>query len=351
MITRAAFALPVLLAAGACAAPPQLPPEVAAPVPTPSTASLRGLAIAAGDTLWAGGNGDVNLLRSLDGGRRWDAATIAGAEDLDFRDLHAFDRERVVALACGPGARSQVRLSDDGGRTWTTTLVNEAPTGFYDGFAFWPARADGLLLGDPVDGRFVIWRTTDGGRGWQRLPPERMPPARDGEHAFAASGTCIAAWGRDRAAFVTGGSVARIFLSEDGGASWRASELPLAHGSATAGAFGLAFADPWHGLAVGGDFERPDVAAAVCARTADGGRTWHLVPDVLGGYRSGVAAAGPHFVAVGPNGAELLDRSGWLLARLPAAGGHTVAAADAAGALVWVAGPSGRLFPIALAPR
>jgi hypothetical protein len=51
------------------------------------------------------------------------------------------------------------------------------------------------------------------------LPSDGMPPAVEGEFAFAASGTCLVTSGRD-AWFAGGGGASRVFRSRDGGFNW-----------------------------------------------------------------------------------------------------------------------------------
>ena len=81
--------------------------------------------------------------------------------------------------------------------------TNPDPKGFLDALAFWDAD-HGLALGDPVEGRFVILATDDGGKTWIRIPPGGMPAALPGEGAFAASGTCLVVQGDRNAWFGTG---------------------------------------------------------------------------------------------------------------------------------------------------
>ena len=45
-------------------------------------------------------------------------------------------------------------------------------------------------MSDPVEGHYVLISTSDGG-DWAPLPSDQMPKAREGETAFAASGTCL----------------------------------------------------------------------------------------------------------------------------------------------------------------
>ena len=103
-------------------------------------------------------------------------------------------------------------------------------------------------MGDPVDSRFAILTTDDGGVTWRRSPRVLMPLALKGEGAFAASGTCLIVHGERNAWFGTGGAaVSRVFRTTDRGQSWTVHETPIAAGNASAGIFSLAFRDPLTG--------------------------------------------------------------------------------------------------------
>ena len=108
----------------------------------------------------------------------------------------------------------------DGGQSWTQTFANDEPTAFYDCMAFFDRR-NGLALSDPVDGKFRVLSTSDGGASWSVVPPDGMPPALTGEFAFAASGQCITTYGRSHAWIASGGgATARVFHSDDRGHTW-----------------------------------------------------------------------------------------------------------------------------------
>ena len=137
-----------------------------------------------------------------------------------------------------------------------------------------------------------------------------MPDALTGEFAFAASGTCLVSadrFGGKRAWFATGGGAqARVFATTNGGRTWRVTATPVPSGP-SAGIYSLAFKDPWHGIAVGGDFATPDTAPDGSATSRDGGRTWVTSAAVPGAYRSGAAwvGLGPVALTVGPTGSDL----------------------------------------------
>ena len=50
------------------------------------------------------------------------------------------------------------------------------------------------------------------------------------------------------------------------------AKTPIRHDSANAGIFSLAFSDALHGIAVGGDYMKPDESAGNIAITTDGGK-------------------------------------------------------------------------------
>jgi photosystem II stability/assembly factor-like uncharacterized protein len=269
--------------------------------PTGVDSRLRGLSPVSARVAWASGSGGV-VLRTVDGGRNWQQVGPPGTADLQFRDIEAFDAEHATILAIGEGEASRIYRTSDGGAHWTLAFQNEDPAAFYDCMAFFDSRR-GLALSDPVGGKFRILATRDGGRSWQVLPSDGMPPALDGEAGFAASGTCLVTAGPD-AYFASGGPAARVFRSGDGGRTWRVTATTV-KASASAGIFSLAFRDPRHGLAIGGDYLVPDSATDNLALTRDGGRTWQPAtgPD---GYRSGAAwLAGRVALAVGPSGSDI----------------------------------------------
>lgn len=308
-----------------------------------TTARLRGVSAVSALVAWAAGT-QGTYLRTTDGGATWQAATVPGAADLDFRDVEAFDADTAYLLSIGEGERSRIYKTTDGGRRWSLQYVNRDPQGFLDAMAFWDAN-HGLALGDPLDGHFLMLETRDGGATWQELPIESRPVALAGEAAFAASGTCIAAQGTSNVWFVTGGVASRVFRSTDGGRTWAVSATPVPSGSQSGGIFSVAFSDAKHGVVVGGDYKKEGEARDNTAMTDDGGRTWRRAKGPLpGGYRSAVAYTAKSsraLVAVGPSGTDYSRDGGASWANLGTEGFHAVSfAKDGAG---WAVGENGRV--------
>ena len=296
------------------------------PLTTGSSVTLRGVSAVSADVVWVSGSRGT-VLRSADGGLTWQNVSPAGHGTRDFRDVDAIDARTAYILSIGKGDASRILKTTDGGATWVEQFVNADADGFFDAMAFWDAE-HGIAFSDSANAQFRIITTADGGRTWIRVPLDTLPPALDNEGAFAASGTNIAVWG-DRHVWIGTGaaSKARVLRSSDRGKTWAISDTPVP-GGPSAGIYSIAFRDALHGIVVGGDYAKEDLAVDNVAVTEDGGVTWRLSPGV-GGFRSVVtyfpATSGPDILALGPSGADISHDDGrtWTPSPTPARGLHT----------------------------
>jgi photosystem II stability/assembly factor-like uncharacterized protein len=307
-----------------------------------TTERLRGVSAVSATVAWASGNHGT-FLRTTDGGMTWHAATVPGAEALDFRDVEAFNADTAYLLSIGEGERSRIYKTTDGGKNWQLQFTNRNPKAFFDAIAFWDANR-GIAVSDSVDGRFIIIKTADGGATWKEVPQENLPRALQGEGAFAASGTCVTVQGRNNVWIGT--SAARVLHSTDGGETWQVTTTPILSGQPSAGIFSIAFNNASNGVVVGGDYKKESEARDIVATTNDGGRTWRLAKGPLPrGFRSGVAyvrgGTAPMIVAVGPSGSDYSLDGGGSWASLGAEGYHAVSFAQPATG--WAVGEGGRI--------
>jgi len=304
------------LAAAGCSSPSStgtIRSSGASPRPAPnltpqqsgSTNRLQAISPVSERVVWASGVAGTFAV-STDGGDTWSAGVVPGADSLEFRDVEGVSEAVAYLLAAGPGDRSRIYKTEDGGRSWSLQFTNRDTSAFYDCFAFWDAGR-GFTMSDAVAGRFPVVHTTDG-VSWSDIG-SRLPPAQTGEGAFAASGTCATTLGESHGWIATGAAArARVLATADGGATWRAYETPIAQGSATSGGTSVAFRDTLNGILGGGDIAAPDAFAANVARSGDGGRTWRLAtPTPFPGAIYGLAylpgRGSRTVVATGPGGA------------------------------------------------
>jgi photosystem II stability/assembly factor-like uncharacterized protein len=243
-----------------------------------TTESLRGVSAVSREIAWASGTHGT-YLRTTDNGRTWIPAQVPDAATLDFRAVVAFSADEAFLMSSGSGDQSRIFHTADAGKHWQLQFTNTNPKGFFDSMVFWD-RTHGIALGDPVPDEsgkltFELLLTEDG-QTWRPISPSQLPPALEGEGAFAASNTCIAILPDSNLWFASGGKAARVFHSPDRGKTWQVFDTPILHGPDSAGIFSIAFRDELHGVIAGGDYKRPNDDGPNLAFTEDGGKTWTL---------------------------------------------------------------------------
>ncbi len=305
--------------------------------------SLRAVHSAGPGVAWASGTKGV-VLRSEDDGYLWQQCAIPpDAANLDFRGLWAWDANHALVMSSGPGPASRLYETTDGCAHWRPLLTNPDSAGFWDVIVF-SNKEQGMLLGDPVNGRFTIYRTEDGGHHWTHDASAGLAADSRGEGAFAASNSALALSPDGTSAYFgtggPGGSRIFHFQSEVSGhsGSWTSVQLPLPHNSDSAGIFSTAFRDAKHGVAVGGDYQHPNQHENTAAWTSDGGVAWFPASHSPSGYRSAVAwdAKAHAWIAVGPNGSDVSYDDGKTWQQFEKAAWNALS-------LPWAVGPDGKI--------
>lgn len=258
--------------------------------------------------VWASGSNGV-ILKSLEQGKTWQRLHVKDGDALDFRGIVVFDASTAYLMASGEGEKSRIYKTTDGGETWNLQYSDNRKEFFLDTIAC-RSEKECFALGDPINGKFLLLKTTDG-EHWNPLPTDSVPPALGSEGAFAASNSCLTLSGDKELFFATGGPAARVFHSTDGGLTWTVARTPILQGNPSSGAFSLGFDGDKHLIVLGGDYKEAENPDRVSAYSTDNGLTWQLAAKQPGGFRSAVAHIDDgRWVAVGPSGEDVSTDGG-----------------------------------------
>jgi photosystem II stability/assembly factor-like uncharacterized protein len=304
-------------------------------IPIASTTTFKGLSPVSRKVVWLDGV-DGTVWRTTNG-RDFVNVSPPPSEDLGFYDIAGFSAREAVAMA-----GNAIYVTNNGGKSWHITYADSDPSVFFDCMSF-SDRQHGLVVTDPIDGKFRILSTRDGGRSWTVLPTAGMPEANATEFAWGTSGECLATVGH-YAWFGTGGSDgARVFHSTDSGLTWSVSTPPVV-AAPLGGIFGLAFKSGKVGITVGGDGDQLDRAIDVAATTTSGGKSWRKPATGPAGLRAGVTfvpGTRSTALAVGATGSDISYDNGKNWSNFASGAFYTVVCSP--GGSCWASGPDGRL--------
>ncbi len=269
-----------------------------------SSISFRGLSVVNDKVIWVSGSKGC-FAKSVDGGKSFQLKRIPGFENSDFRDIEAFDANTAIMMSSGSPA--YILKTFDGGEHWRKVFDDRRKEIFLDAMDFWDSQ-NGIVIGDPINDRFVFYRTSDGGNTWKQLDSNTCPFAAPGESMFAASGTCMRCMPNFSIAFVTGGSKPTFHWLQIG-KKYQFFDLKfLPQGISSAGAFSFDYTDK-NILIVGGNY------AHDTTQTKQGIYTYTYTKDGLAlmnpkpfytNYRSCVTFLedAEHFISCGTKGAD-----------------------------------------------
>lgn len=303
--------------------------------------SLRGLSVVNDNVVWvSGSNGMVG--RSANGGKNWHWMTVPGFEKTDFRDIEAFDAN--TALIMGVGSPAYILKTSDAGETWRVVYENNNKEMFLDAMDF-ANNQDGIVIGDPVNGKVFMARTIDSGNTWEQdssLVP--LSFIDTGEAFFAASGSNIRLFENGSYLLVSGGLRSRIFTNKN------VYPLPLLQGKESTGANSIDVFDnglpkkPGRHIAIaGGDFAKDTMRTQTFIYSRNRGKTWRRPKVPPQGYRSCVEyLAKKLLLTCGTSGVDYSSNSGKSWQPVSKEGFHVCRIAKI-GSTVFLAGSGGRV--------
>jgi photosystem II stability/assembly factor-like uncharacterized protein len=302
--------------------------------------SLRGLSVANDNVIWASGN-NGQVVKSIDGGKTFEWMTVAGYEQRDFRDIEAFDENTAVILAVD--APAIILKTKDGGKSWKEVFHDDTEGMFLDAMDF-TQDGNGVVVGDPINGKLFIATSNNYGDKWVALKPEdNTYSASEGEAFFAASGSNVSITGNKYNPgifFVTGGTKSRLFIYG------QPLDLKIIQGRETQGANSVAVDPTLTRIAiVGGDFNsdtssKNNIQLFTMKNTQLMNATVQTPPH---GYRSSVIFADAnHLVCCGTSGVDV-STDGGLNWRLISPDSYNVCAKSKNGTAIFLAGKNGSI--------
>lgn len=240
------------------------------------------------NTVWASLDQNINgsyfnavnkVVRTVDGGRTWTTHTV-GNDSKDFiTSIFARSAQELWLLAWNQSTYiGKIFVTKDGGQTFVQKGLNTfADPGNYPDVIHFSDAQHGIVMGDPYNGEYQIYHTSDGGETWVQVPAGDLPDPLPGEYGLQES---YGARG-DIAVFGTSGN--RVLRTPDRGQTWEAIDLPVQPNAAVV--MGVAFSDDNNGLLVYNVNSGPVFVPGSQPkplRTKDGGLTWEIIEDSNG---------------------------------------------------------------------
>jgi photosystem II stability/assembly factor-like uncharacterized protein len=229
------------------------------------------------DVLWginydgsAGGGVVQDMFVTTDNGASWLTNTITTANSADKTLTNVSAIDGTTAYIGGFDADNGGGLlfrTIDGGNSFTEMAI---PTMTYLNIVHFFDANTGLLMGDPTGtGTFwEIFRTTDAGATWTRVPQASIPAANAGDYGLTNQ---YSAFG-DNVWFTT--NKGSIYHSTDRGVTWMKHATGFTGNSTTSAIREVEFSDANNGLLVS--------STGAMRRTTDGGMTFTLVASPSG---------------------------------------------------------------------
>ena len=228
------------------------------------------------------------IMRTDDGGKTWRDVSPAGLERCAGRYAPRYTREfgpntGTVAMACdstgpdgkwsGESGKVSIFRSVNGGKTWVASYIDTAYTHASPASLQFVDSRNGWAVVGPQppwltpQSEGALYRTADGGRSWQKVTNNAtgLPTALDIRFLDSRRGWAV------------GPKRNSLWITEDGGATWREQQVESTAYAADWGRFTaptFLTADEGYLTAGGGYIEGGRLGRKELYWTNDAGRTW-----------------------------------------------------------------------------
>jgi photosystem II stability/assembly factor-like uncharacterized protein len=273
----------------------------------PIQTELRGSAVTV-KHLWVVGNKNTVFI-SKNKGTTWQDVSPKNntITAYNFRDIEVLNDSTAIIMSVGSGEESTLQITKNQGASWEILRINKEPEGFYDSIAFWDEQ-NGVLIGDPIDGHFVIEITRDQGHSWQRISINKLPIITVKEAAFAASGNTLVVGEIGEIWFTTGGLSASVYHSTDFGETWKKSPIALENTTETSGGYALGLNTNKQIFVLGGNYLKRDGHYNNMATLKN--NQWHVVDNGGHGLRTAMSCVKNICISTGKLSSDISTDNG-----------------------------------------
>jgi photosystem II stability/assembly factor-like uncharacterized protein len=235
------------------------------------------------------------IYRSADAGRTWEHLGLRGGQQIPELAIDPRDPNRLYAAVLGhpygPSAERGIYRSTDGGRNWQRVLYNDENTGG-SSIAIDPQHPDVLFaglwegrLGPSEDNNEFngtgggLYKSTDGGTNWHKVTaglPDKLAQLNIAVAASAPERIYLVAGTTDPGDYSSAAGLG-LYRSDDSGEHWaRVTQDPRPALRIGGGDLAVLRVDPTN----------PDVvysASLVAVKSVDGGKSWESLRGAPGG--------------------------------------------------------------------
>lgn len=202
--------------------------------------------------------------RTADGGLTWTDGTFTlGNVGLGIADISALDTQIAFVAAYPRSANQQggVWKTEDGGATWNKLTQTEfsSSASFINVLQIYD-NGDGILIGDPINNAWEMYRTANFGTTFTALNQANIPAPQTDETGYLAKKVVVgnSIW------FTT--SKGRVYHSANRGLNWNVYTSPISDFGGTTVSGDISFSDATKGVL--------QTKAGVIYSTLNSGATW-----------------------------------------------------------------------------